>query len=635
MKFFCHSERRIVYLLCSAMSILAAAPACALGLGELRTSSRLGERLHVEIDLVVQADERMEAGCVRLKKPQGEDLPWVKQGAYGVRRGASSVLTIQSQGPVFDPVVQVGVFVGCGFEVQRDYTVFLSPPLADPVLPSTTSVTPAYSPISSRRVPRQSAMPAVSNREERQSAAPITVPAKVAKPLRLPKPGKDRLVLFSGNEGNDPSLALSSQFASWNEGAESRDRDALRETLRIEYRMLQALHQQAVALLETAEKLRQLEQTLSELQRKTDVLGKQVQPNGVAAPAPLTPASSTETPAPQSQVAEPVVTVPDSSIPAIPPPVQRKPASKPAESDSLQFYGALVLAVLLIAAWLAWRHSQRRKPVSRFTDLPPALLVDPQRGAELEKRDPLDLELEAEDARGGRSPAMVDFPLGDTVPPPEMSAPITEFVADNPSAAQLSVGAATLDEHFEVNPVMELADIMLSFGRVKGAAQALQEFVDHNPEEALQPWIRLMDVYRLAGMRAEFEQVAANLNQYFNVEVQNWDESGAGVALVPKDGVADRTGVREEPLPIQWPTSVKKARSVEEMTHICNQIIEKWYSKDGIDYLQSLLRDNRGGLRSGFTIEVVDEILFLSEIQETLLKMDAEAAVENKSESEK
>ena len=45
----------------------------------------------------------------------------------------------------------------------------------------------------------------------------------------------------------------------------------------------------------------------------------------------------------------------------------------------------------------------------------------------------------------------------------------------------MSISAATVDEHFEANPVMELADIMLSFGRVKGAAQALQEYIDNNP----------------------------------------------------------------------------------------------------------------------------------------------------------
>ena len=51
---------------------------------------------------------------------------------------------------------------------------------------------------------------------------------------------------------------------------------------------------------------------------------------------------------------------------------------------------------------------------------------------------------------------------------------------------------------------------------------AMQEYIDNNPQEALQPWIRLMDVYRMAGMRDEFERVASNLNQHFNVEVQNW-----------------------------------------------------------------------------------------------------------------
>ena len=89
----------------------------------------------------------------------------------------------------------------------------------------------------------------------------------------------------------------------------------------------------------------------------------------------------------------------------------------------------------------------------------------------------------------------------------------------------MSISAATVNEHFEANPVMELAEIMLSFGRVKGAAQALQEYIDTNPQEALKPWIRLMDVYRMAGMRHEFEKVARELNKNFNVEVQKWELS--------------------------------------------------------------------------------------------------------------
>jgi hypothetical protein len=136
---------------------------------------------------------------------------------------------------------------------------------------------------------------------------------------------------------------------------------------------------------------------------------------------------------------------------------------------------------------------------------------------------------------------------------------------------------------------------MLSFGRVKGAAQALQEFIDHNPEEALQPWIRLMDVYRMAGMRAEFENVARNLNRHFNVEVQNW-ESGEAAAVQPQ--------------------------FLEDMPRLMNTVINLWESGDVVGYLYQLLRDNRDGQRQGFAMPVVDDILFLIELKETANRME-------------
>ena len=171
----------------------------------------------------------------------------------------------------------------------------------------------------------------------------------------------------------------------------------------------------------------------------------------------------------------------------------------------------------------------------------------------------------------------------------------------------LSINATTLDEHFEANPVMELADIMLSFGRVKGAAQALQEFIDHNPEEALQPWIRLMDVYRLAGMRTEFESVARNLNQHFNVEVQTWEQAEAQAASASLAGAE---------------LAAPRPHSLEEMPRLMNSVVDLWASGDVIGYLYQLLRDNRGGQRQGFALPVVDDILFLIELKETANRME-------------
>jgi len=602
-----HRPLALRLLLVAALGGVAPA-ALALGLGELRTVSRLGDRLQVEIELFAQRDERVEAGCVRLRKPVGDDgLPWLRQGSHSIRRGTTSVLAIRADAPVFDPIIQIGVHVGCGFEVQRDYTIFLSPRQAEPELP--VAARPELPP--ARAIRSEGRRPASHQALEQRAAidAARTLPAapkRVSRPSTpLPKGrAQDRLVLFADGAGGEPSLALSTALTALSQEEDGPEREALRESLRVEYRMLQALHQQALTLLETAEKLRQLEQTLSELQQRTDEIA---QKGGAAAAEAARPAAPAATSAPAVSEA------------AVPP---EAPVTKAKAGDgSWMFYTGLGLVLLLVVFWVVRRHRQRPRVEPDLSRLPPALVVDPRRGAELPAAD--DIDFDVGEAAPGAS--KIDVQFADTSPPPELVAqPST-----GSTSSQFSVAAASVDEHFEINPVMELADIMLSFGRVKGAAQALQEFVDHSPEEALQPWIRLMDVYRMAGMREEFERVAANLNQYFNVEVQNWDSANPGTLVANSDLPAGAVG-REEPLPIEWPSSARKAKGVEELAHIRDRVIALWGGAECEPYLQGLLRDNRGGLRTGFTIEVVDEILFLIQLQETLVKMDAEAAVKEK-----
>jgi len=175
--------------------------------------------------------------------------------------------------------------------------------------------------------------------------------------------------------------------------------------------------------------------------------------------------------------------------------------------------------------------------------------------------------------------------------------------------------AATVDEHFESNPVMELAEIMLSFGRVKGAAQALQEYIDTNPQEALKPWIRLMDVYRMAGMRHEFEKVAHELNKNFNVQVQNWEDFTEGQDHTRVDVVLEaKSSVQPAGMP----------GGVEEMPAIMERIIQRWQGDDVLGYMNQLLRDNRGGTRIGLTLPVVSDLLFLVELKEVAKKIEGE-----------
>jgi pilus assembly protein FimV len=147
-------------------------------------------------------------------------------------------------------------------------------------------------------------------------------------------------------------------------------------------------------------------------------------------------------------------------------------------------------------------------------------------------------------------------------------------------------------------PALELAEIMLSFGRVTGAARTLEEYLAALPQESLRPWIRLLQIYERNGMRKEFEALTLKLNRNFNVEVIGWSggEPSAELELLPVEGVPG------------------KAVTLEEIPRIRDQIISLWGRPECSDYLEKLLRDNRDGLRSGFTLPIVEEVLFLIDL---------------------
>lgn len=580
--------------------------ASALGLGEIHSSAALGGRFFAEVELLTTGSENIDSQCFRLRQPASEDgLPWLKRALLTVRKGPRAVLEIRSEQPLSDPILQVGVVVGCGHEVRREYTLFLSPKREGieetrmPVLLPATAVPEERA--------RRLGVPRVS-RGASEGGRPVPLPR------REPHRGagrQDRLMLSIGDDAGDAVLRLDGELASWKE-MENAALQARRDLLRLEFRMLSALNEQAGSQLEAAEKLRSMEATLIELQQRAGEFSQRVESRGEGQPVVQGEA------APATQVAAPARPMP-------PAPEQPKPPVKsvapPPREESLisewSFYGLLLGGVIGLAGWLGWRQYQQRRVLSDgLPIIAPEPIPDPRRETEFDE--PGGVDLPVEPAAMGM-PMQVDLHLDDTVVAPPPAPPVLPAAARHDS--QFSVSAATVDEHFEANPVMELAEIMLSFGRVKGAAQALQEFIDNNPEEALQPWIRLLDVYRMAGMRDEFDRVARNLNQHFNVEVLRWDASDPAPSaslekldfeLVPREDEGPATA------------AAPKALTVEDMPHIRQTLLDNWRDPEIIEYLHRLLRDNRGGKRSGFTLEVVQEILFLIELRETLALIERE-----------
>jgi hypothetical protein len=571
----------------------------AVGLGDLRGQPVLGERMQVEIDLLGAEKQKLDAACFRLVQPsESSDLPWLKKASLSVRKGAQPVLEIRSDVPLREPIVQLAVQLGCGHEVSREYVLMASPLGVGPL------------PAEERRLP-EAALPS-----ERQPVRhPIRVrsiaPAADDAPPRLPTRRSekrpvarglpDRLMLSDGDFAAEPSLHLATELFL----GRSETKEAQREILRLEFRMLMAMHEQAATQLATAEKLRNMEATLSELQQHAAEFSKRVETNG-SAPVPGSSAPGGEaTNASQLPVTTPSLAGDVSGRP------QTKSQSPVVEDASglseWSLYGVLLGSVLGLAGWLGWRNFRMKKldvDAAESAIRVPELKVDPKRADERDEPGGVDLPFEPV-AMGMPMQVDVELDVGS-----ESQSGRSEESANRPAHEHdsvMSINATTLNEHFEANPVMELAEIMLSFGRVKGAAQALQEYIDHNPQEALQPWIRLMDVYRMAGMRAEFENVSRNLNLHFNVEVQNWDDALSDAGRVSA----------ESELPV-----APRPQALEDLPRLVNTIVDLWNSGDVVGYLYQLLRDNRGGQRLGFTLPVVEDVLFLIELKETANRME-------------
>lgn len=552
--------------------------AMAIGLGELHGQPALGNRLELSISILGQEKESLDPSCFRLVRPGGgDDLPWLKQADLRVVAGKPPQLKITSHQVQRDPVVRLAVHLACGHEVYREYTILASPDVdaRQEGAAKVAAIADAKQPAPVRRAVKPSAnMPASRQVARSDVSAPLAANPRERAPL-----GGDQLLVSAADIGGDLPLRVSPLLREQSREAS----DTQREMLRLEFRMLQALHEQAGGQLEMAEKLRAMESALAELQGRALSLTESASENKSAVP-PV----SNQVPTPRKAVEE---------------------------DSGWWFYGLLLGVVLALGAWLFLRGRQgRRAQEEVFPSAASEQLIDAPRKGELDDvKRKVDLPLEAP-VSGSSQKVDVELAGATGAAPVVAERPQPRAL---PGDSVLSINATTLDEHFEANPVMELADIMLSFGRVKGAAQALQEYIDNNPQEALQPWIRLMDVYRMAGMREEFEAVSRNLNQHFNVEVQSWSDGKEATEvdlMLDGDGAA---AASEAPV---------RPQALEEMPRIIGSVVKMWDREDVVGYLYELLRDNRGGQRQGFSLPVVEDILFLIELKETANRMEKEGA---------
>ena len=359
--------------------------------------------------------------------------------------------------------------------------------------------------------------------------------------------------------------------------------------VRKEQALAGAVDRTIVAQMELLARIKELEEMQAQLSARAARLGIALPPElqrpsvsplpEPLSPPPEAPPPAAEEPSAPAVFAEPQTPPAEEDPPSTqtattpPAPEAAPPATTPSDTndDTAWQIPALLAAVVILLVLLFLRQRERRLetfPVTTraaFSEVPPSL--PPEAPA--------------------TEPAPTPQPLthiSGVAPLDWDGSPVSQ--AERRAVAPLEPEDENVEEH---DSAIELAEIMMSFGRVHGAAETLAEFIRSNPKQAVTPWLKLLEVYRAAGLRSEFDGLARQLNKTFNVKAVTWDN---------------------------FDQARRATATLEQMPHIISALQATWGTREAQAYLQTLLRDNRDGTREGFPLNVIDDILTLAAILE-------------------
>jgi LPXTG-motif cell wall-anchored protein len=572
----------------------------AMGIGEWRTLSALGEPARAEAMILHEAGDLIDANCFQLVfvGPNGE-FPGLDDAKLSVRDGNKGLrLILESPRAISEPIAQVRIRMRCGVPHTRDMLLFFSPREQMRELEAQqtpTVVTDARAPKATQGNPTSKTAASKAT-----SATPRKTTSKTPARATANKSGGTATTTHAGAK---PRLVLSSELAP-----EIVDRLRLSRDLGSGRRE---------ATQAEREQLRRLYRSMMELADLKE--GRAPSGRATAAPAPTAttqpsattpaeaPAPAVAAPPPAAQVT-PAVPPPGATQAATPtPPKAEEPKAMPLPPlDDMQRWWLPVVGALLLALLLGLFLLRRRRNGSR--NLP----------------EPIEPMPSIDRASIKSEPAREDSETLEALLEKENKT-VAKTVDDNQGSSSfanvhgVTVHSETPNFLTSYRTMLDLADSMMAFGLINDAADALKEYVEEHPGVAVEPWLKLLDILRQSGKRADFDQYSNNLRQHFNLDLPGWDAptispaSGDSTPGANKDSADLEERFRAAPSPL------------EAFPHVRDRLVSMWGKPECSAFLQHLMRDNRAGKRRGFPLIVIDDILLLLDITQELTGIDTEA----------
>ncbi|MBR7798445.1 type IV pilus assembly protein FimV [Undibacterium fentianense] len=157
----------------------------------------------------------------------------------------------------------------------------------------------------------------------------------------------------------------------------------------------------------------------------------------------------------------------------------------------------------------------------------------------------------------------------------------------------------------EISDVTQEAEFWISMNDPHRAIEILaaQEELEH-PDSPV-PWLFLLDLYRTVHEKAKYDLLRDRFIVFFNANIPEYD---ADLTQIP-------------------------SRHLEDFPHLMQKICDSWGANGIIQYLESLLVDDREGKRAGFDLPVYRDILMLlgiaHEIERIVAMEGPVAAIKN------
>ncbi|NEX59630.1 type IV pilus assembly protein FimV [Noviherbaspirillum galbum] len=550
----------------------------AIGLGQVNVVSRLGQPLLLELPVHGLEDPQNAARCVKADIGSLDGSVFIPVRTLLLTKGEDSLLQIRSTKTVNEPILSVMVSMGCDSPVRREYQVLMDMPQGSEAIAGASQAELA--------MPRNDKQLAAAARVAPEEGARVrqTASREDMRRERAPRE-KRRMTAKASHErardaGTAAPIAILPVFAPFGL--------RLSTTLSVIPADIPASQENVAAQAPASASVAAASASASTQAIQATTASQAIQ----ATPQPPQVSASRSA----------------ASVPAL---ATTEPALRESNQNLLHWVQGLAAALAASFGGLLWMNRKMRRERELLeAEFDAHLFDDIEDGEEGREEDvqgesfaepailrpePLQVENQQDavnevDAQravlGTAAPAAPDWlSLADDANSLSSASVAEQGGADNGQKRGFKNELLNLTSPEEISDLIELAETWLALNRPKAVIEILGPLNHVETPRSPLPWLYLMNAYRQVGDRASFDDLRLRTMESFNVDVPDWSSRHAVVSY--------------------------PGNCLTDFPHITERIIALWNTPEVVPYLESLLPDDRKGIRQGFPLAVYQDILGL------------------------